>query len=39
MNEVTLEDINELIENLEKSNLIKLKEILIWIPFIGRNLY
>lgn len=39
MNEVTLEDINELIENLEKSNLIKSKEILIWIPFIGRNLY
>lgn len=39
MNQVTLEDIHELIEDLEKSDLIKLKEVLLWIPFIGRNLY
>lgn len=39
MNEVTLQDIDELIDDLEKSNLIKLKEFLVWIPFIGRNLY
>lgn len=39
MNEVSLQDLIELINDLEKSNLIKLKEILIWIPFIGRSLY
>lgn len=39
MKKVTLEDIDKLINDLEKSNLIKLKEILIWIPFIGRSLY
>lgn len=39
MNEVSLQDLIELINELEKSNLIKLKEILVWIPFIGRSLY